>query len=750
MPSLATNSAPSLKLKAQELAQSGRTEAAEKILQQVLATQPDDAEALALLAVIDSDHGKHGMAVRRGLRAAQLTRWQSAVITANLALIIRRVSHYWERARIIRKGFPILAGWRPSPGRGELPQRLFDVVVLHSGQASGPSRFEEVFSMQQAGDGRVVRLSASGSAREKAREALQRTQSDLLVFVNAEDVPLEGFGALAATVQSSDASDWAFAQAASLDEQAPTSTSAYGQYRQQLARLPRLPCMDFALFEQADLTGGVISIRRAALERIVDRLPDLPFSVRALAIHAALQSSPAMIVAEAVARPAAGFERDRALSSPLLAIAYQTLLADAAANTNAPMPGQWGVLPWSLAVDQGVAQAISLQHWQRLVEDVASLERQFAPDSRQRGGVNLVGMPLGIFGLAETMRSFVHAADLANLTSCIGDLGMNLKAEESDFRLLDRLRDRLPYRASIVFANPDILDKCWPAQLREPDRYRIGYWFWEFDFLPKEWAYAFELVDEIWVATEFVRAAAVRSTGKPVTLMPHPIEVEVRKPLPKSAFGLDEDVFWFLVTFDYNSFEQRKNPYAAIKAFQSAFRARNEKVGLLVKTINGTVRPQKLAELRAAVGDDRRIVLRDEAMPRDDVVALLNAADCYVSLHRSEGLGLGLAESMYLGKPVIGTAYSGNVDFMTEENSCPVRFSLVPVWPDQYVYADTNTFRWAEADVEHAAHFMRRLVDDQQFRQSIASRARADIRARFDPRVIGQMMRARLEAIGVT
>jgi glycosyltransferase involved in cell wall biosynthesis len=739
----------SLKLKAQELGRAGNAQAAEAILLKVLELQPDDPEALALQAIVDSEHGRHALAVRRGLRAAQLTHWRAPPICENLALFIRRLSNERERARVLRKSLPILARQEPSPRAGELPLEPYDVVVLCPGPTTAASRFEEVFELQRAGTGRVVKLGMAGSARDRVRESLQRAESGLLVFVNADDVPTDRFTALVTLLERCESRDWAFAQATSLDEPASPGGSAYGAYRKLLEGWPHLPCPDFALFEQADATGGVICIRRAALERIASRLPDLPFSVRAVAIQAALESSPAMLAAEAVARPAAGFERDRAAAPPLLTMALETLLADEARNTNAPMPREWGVLAWSVAAAQGVAQRLSVRHWQRLDDEVASLERQFAAESPRRGGVNLIGLSLGMFGLAESMRAFVRAADRANVASCIGDLGTGttLKANECDPRLLDRLRDRFPYRTSIVLANPDILHNCWPAQLLEADRYRIGYWFWEFDSLPKEWAYAFDLVDEIWVATEFVRAAVARSTDKPVTLIPHPIEVEVRKPRPKSAFGLDEDVFWFLVTFDFNAWIERKNPYAAIKAFRAAFAEGSEKVGLCIKTIFGDRQPHKLAALRAAIDGDERIVLRDEPMPRDDVLALLNAADCYVSLHRSEGLGLGLAESMYLGKPVIGTAYSGNAEFMTDENSCPVRYSLVPVQPGEYIYSRGNAFHWAEADVGHAAWCMRRIAAEPQFRQSIARRASADIRARFDTRVIGQMMRARLGEI---
>ena len=737
----------SLKLKAQELGRAGNAQAAEAILGRVLELQPDDAEALALQAIIDSENGRHALAVRRGLRAAQLTRWRSPPICENLALFIRRLSNERERARVLRKSLPVLALQEPSPRAGELPRKPYDVVVLCSGPATEASRFEDAFVRQRAGTGRILRLGMAGSARDKVRESLQRAQSDLLVFVSADDVPTERFFSLVALLERHESRDWAFAKATALDEPVSTGNSAYGRYRKLLEELPQLPCVDFALFDQSDATAGVVCIRRAALERIVPQLPDLPFSVRAVAIHAALESSPAMLDAEAVARPASGFERDRAATAPLLAMAFEKLLADEARNTNAPMPGQWGVLAWSVPVAQGMAQQLDVRHWQRLADEVGSLERQFAAERCRRGGVNLIGMPRGVFGLAESMRSFVRAADSVRLPNCIGDLGLNVRADQNDCSLLDRITDRLAYRTSIVFANPDVLFMCWPGQLREPGRYRIGYWFWEFDTLPKEWAYAFGLVDEVWVATEFMRAAVARTSDKPVVLMPYPIEVEVRKPLPKSAFGLEEDVFWFLVTFDFNAWTERKNPYAAIRAFQAAFRDRRQRVGLCIKTIHGNRQPEQLAALRAAIDGDTRIVLRDQTMPRDALVALLNAADCYVSLHRSEGLGLGLAESMFLGKPVIGTAYSGNCEFMTEENSCLVRYSLVPVNPDEYDFSGTNSFVWAEADVDHAAHLMRKVASDRQFRESIAGRASADIRARFDTRAIGQMMRARLAEI---
>ncbi len=739
-----------LKLRAQEFGRIGRMDEAEAILCRVLDAAPDDAEALGMLAIIDSERGRHRLAIERGLRAAQLTSWRSDVLCQNLSTFIRRVSHYWERSRLLRKGLPLSARRRATEGAPKAPRDDYDVVVLQRDPSNEPSRFEDVFAVQRTGAGRIVRLSQAGRLRETVREALEWAGSGLLVFVDQDDIPLGTFCGFVDRLQQSDCGQWGFARATALDSLGESAETAYGRYRQQLARLSEMPCLDFALFERSDVTGGVLGIRRAAVEQIVDRLPDLPFSYRALAMHAALEFAAVMFDDEIVARPASAFDRAEVDAAPLLPAAYERLMANAAPNTNAPMPREWGVLAWSLAVDQSAGADLRVEHWTALLDEVASLEGQFTSADRRHRGVNLVGMPLGMFGLAESMRAFVRAADVVGLPTCIGDLGVNFKPEQSDPRLLDRIRDRLPFRASIVFANPDILHDCWPAQLREHDRYRIGYWYWEADRLPKEWSYAFDLVEEIWVATGFVKEAVERSTTKPVIVMPAPIELETPPRLSKSFFGLDEGVFWFLISFDFNSFIERKNPYAAIEAFRRAFQDSDRSVGLLIKTLNGETRPAKFAALHALIDDDPRIVLQDRALPRDHVLALLNVADCYVSLHRAEGLGLGLAESMYLGKPVIGTAYSGNVDFMDAENSCLVRCSLVPVTPGDYPHSKTNDFRWAEADIEHAAYFMRRIVTDPHYRAAIAKRASSDIRTRFDPRVIGQAMYARLREVGVT
>jgi glycosyltransferase involved in cell wall biosynthesis len=155
-----------------------------------------------------------------------------------------------------------------------------------------------------------------------------------------------------------------------------------------------------------------------------------------------------------------------------------------------------------------------------------------------------------------------------------------------------------------------------------------------------------------------------------------------------------------------------------------------------------------LRALQDLIGDDDRITIMDGFLNRDQVSGLESVVDAFVSLHRSEGLGLGLAESMFLGKPVIGTAYSGNLAFMDSENSCLVDYELVPVRKGEYLYDDSR-FRWAEPDLEQAAYCMRRLADDAEFRNRIAQRGQQSIRERFTPAATAALMRKRLGELGL-
>jgi glycosyltransferase involved in cell wall biosynthesis len=191
----------------------------------------------------------------------------------------------------------------------------------------------------------------------------------------------------------------------------------------------------------------------------------------------------------------------------------------------------------------------------------------------------------------------------------------------------------------------------------------------------------------------------------------------------------------------------RKNPVAAIQAFQRAFGRDVKDACLVLKVMNGSADAPLWRQMMAMIGDDLRIVVINRTMKRAEVLALFEASDCFVSLHRSEGFGRGPAEAMYMGKPVIATNYSGNTDFTLPDNSCLVDYRLIPVEAGQYPFHQGQV--WADADVEHAAWHMRRLYDDAALARDIGARGQRYVLEHFSQQAIGALYAGRLKDLGL-
>lgn len=362
-------------------------------------------------------------------------------------------------------------------------------------------------------------------------------------------------------------------------------------------------------------------------------------------------------------------------------------------------------------------------------------------------GVNMIGYFRGEFSIGECGRAFALAAlecgepkvALINFDGGPSDRAGNRQVET---HLVAAPR----YSSNLCFVNADqtpVLFDTMSAKLR--GRHNIGYWFWELSAFPDAWRSSIDAVDEIWVASEFVRNAVATAAGdKPVRIVPYPVQIDLPRAYGRAEFGLPSDAFTFIFNFDYLSYVERKNPAALIDAFLRAFPGDTD-VALVLKTTGAHAAPDAARALRHRAGDDARIVFLDSVLDRDSMYGLLSVADAYVSLHRSEGLGLGLAESMYLGKPVIGTGYSGNLQFMTRDNSCLVDYRLVDVPSRAYPHAAGQ--QWADPDTAHAAHWMRRIRDDAAFRDEIASRGREHVRRHMSRQVACDAVNAELERI---
>lgn len=368
-------------------------------------------------------------------------------------------------------------------------------------------------------------------------------------------------------------------------------------------------------------------------------------------------------------------------------------------------------------------------------------------ENRPIHGVNLIGYARGEFGIAENVRAYARALQSSDYPFLIRNFDVGVASRQHDQSMEQHFSEALRYDTNVFFINADQMrvarDTLGSAAF--DGRYNIGFWAWELEHFPRAWDNAFELVDEVWVPSEFVGGAIAANTHKLVLKMQQPIDFTVPPGMDRAHFGLDRDAFVFLYSYDFNGYAARKNPEAVIAAFRRAFAGSREKVRLLVKSTNGHRFPDRLATLTQSVADDPRIEVRDGFLSREEMHGLQNRIDCYVSLHRSEGFGLGMAECMYLGKPVIATAYSGNMEFMTPENSCLIDYKLIPVAEGEYPHWQDQ--QWAEADIEAAASAMLRVVAEPDWAALLGARAAADIRSGLSKSSCAAACIARLDAI---
>ena len=286
---------------------------------------------------------------------------------------------------------------------------------------------------------------------------------------------------------------------------------------------------------------------------------------------------------------------------------------------------------------------------------------------------------------------------------------------------------------------PKFVDRVGEDYFQGP---RIGVWGWETNSIPPRWGPAFDLVDEIWVYSRFVAENIGAVSPVPVIPLPPPVEAAPGTSVPLRLGA--PDGFLFLYAFDYCSTIQRKNPVGLITAFKRAF-APGEGPRLLIKTINAPLWPLAEEEILWAADQRPDIHVIDRSLTGEEKDGLMVACDCYVSLHRSEGFGLTMAEAMAIGKPVIGTGYSGNVDFMNEGNSFLVDYEMTRVGPDCDPYPADG--EWAEPSVEHASALMRRVCDDPDHAARIGTQAREDIARMLSPETTGAAMRRRLQEL---
>lgn len=355
--------------------------------------------------------------------------------------------------------------------------------------------------------------------------------------------------------------------------------------------------------------------------------------------------------------------------------------------------------------------------------DIAPFERRNYKD-----GINLIGNIRAETGLGQSCRLVADELEASGIPYSIYQYDqLGVMAEGRYQKYESKISSELPYNINLIHINPHELglafqqthDKIWNG------RYNIGFWLWELEDFPDEWIPCFHCMDEIWTPSKFITDSIQKKTDLKVVTIPYHVSLaipEKGKYDYRKQFGLPADKFLFLMMYDRTSMTERKNPKAVIEAFKMAF-TKDEEVGLVIKINNPS--EKEINFIRSMLPEHNNVYFITEILERKHVNELIYCVDVVVSLHRAEGFGLVLAESMLLGTPTIATNWSSNTEFMTKETACMVDAEIVTIDRDIGSFKKGN--HWAQPDVRQGAVYMRKLFEEPEFYHEIAIKAKKHI-----------------------
>ncbi len=353
-------------------------------------------------------------------------------------------------------------------------------------------------------------------------------------------------------------------------------------------------------------------------------------------------------------------------------------------------------------------------------------------------GVNVAGFFRGQYGIGESSRAYCRAVSESGLPFTL--VNIDSKDHINRDTSIGQISNRNPYGVNLMTFSFDYARRFFRDRGKRffKNRHNIAIWYWELERFPVRWHSNFEYYDEIWVPTAFCHKSIAAVSPIPVRQMTYPFYPIETVRADRTSLALSDQVFVFLFSFDFFSTLERKNPLAVIEAFRRAFEPASDVV-LVLKSINSEHDPKGAEQVRRAIDGLRglRVIWIESHLTGTEMSSLFSQADCYVSLHRSEGLGLGMAQAMAMGKPVISTGYSGNLEFMNADNSLLVEYDLVELQEScgpasqPVIYEKGGV--WAEPHIDHAAALMRRVYSHREESKALGERARASIAVQLDP-----------------
>jgi glycosyltransferase involved in cell wall biosynthesis len=345
----------------------------------------------------------------------------------------------------------------------------------------------------------------------------------------------------------------------------------------------------------------------------------------------------------------------------------------------------------------------------------------FVPGKYEHG-INLIGNIKAESGLGQSCRLVADELLASGIDFSIYSYSQLGNVKEAASKWDDKISSELPYSINLIHINPYEFGLAF-AQLDSSVwdcRYNIAFWLWELEEFPEEWTPCFSCLDEIWTPSEFISKSIRKRTNLPIITIPYSVNVSIKQIYSRDYFHLPKDKFLFLVMYDSSSITERKNPKGTMDAFKRAFDKAQQDVGIIIK-VNNAVK-EDINLIKHEMNGYSNVYIIQDTLDKDCVNSLIKCSNVLVSLHRSEGFGLVLAEAMLLGIPTIATNWSSNIEFMNQEVSCLVDYKLIEIEKDMGPFKKGN--RWADPDITEASHFMNKLYTDKSFYDLIALKAK--------------------------
>lgn len=352
-------------------------------------------------------------------------------------------------------------------------------------------------------------------------------------------------------------------------------------------------------------------------------------------------------------------------------------------------------------------------------------------------------------GYGEANRNIIYALHKVGVE--LTTEKVSFVRDQSDYgeayEVCQRLENKsIDYKIKIIHLTPDHYLKH-----LEAGKYHIGHLFWETDKILDAWVWMCNRLDEIWTGSETAKKALIHSGVRiPIWVFPQPIIID--KNIYNSFVTPNHKGFLFYSIFEWT---ERKNPKALLQAFWQEF-TEEDNVSLLLKVFRDDFRHQNHKVIKDQIKKWKeeiilkqfpRVLYHNELFSKQDLYRVHATGDCFVSAHRGEGWGRPQMEAMMLGKPVITTNYGGIHEYLNDTVAYLTTYQMQPVIAEDDRPFYTKDQNWAEVDILDLRAKMRMVFEDKEKAKKVGLLASKFIKERFNPELVGNMMKERLEAI---